>query len=801
MIRNYLNPYLRNFAKNRLSLLIGIGGFALGIAVLTASLLFINNELTFDGFNQHKSSIYRIVFGDNDTNGLAYTSHIVGQTVQQDFPETKVISISNAGGARILFFNGDKKYTESAFYFISSEVFDVFSFPLINGDPQSCLKNPYTVVLTQKAANRYFGDENPVGKALKVDWGGTIHDLNVTGLMADLPLNSHLRFDFLISFPTAELLFQPKSLFTDWTANFQYNYVYVPDHLNIESIEKSLRTKYAELVPSQQRSFDLRLQPLDRIHLHSRLAAEHSKNNDVMYVYIAASLGFLIILISFVNYLNILFALYSKRIKELGVRKVLGAGSLDFGLQFVLESGLNLLMAFALALTILYFTSSFFSGLLNSDVSFDVLLNNLAIPIGSLIGVSIVLAVYILFFFSRLKPVSLIGSKQPFLTGHASKSVMVGLQVAISLILIIGSIAVKQQIQFLEDRELGFDKDNIIVVPLGEGIRPKIASARHELVNQTEVISMALSSQIPSSNLNFKVPCFPEGGNPMGNSDPWNVAMVVTDQDFVKTYNLTLSAGRAFSDEIRSDSSESFIVNETFVKELNWKDPIGRRIDMNFNPGTGTIERKSGTIVGIVRDFHFESLHKPIVPIVFIYKPTAFFVASFRLTPGFTQSKLESLKARWSTLFPDAPFDYFYITQRLESSYKTERSFAKSTMIFSATAILISCLGIYGLMSFIVQSRQKEITIRKVLGASEKSIMSLLLIQILKIVFIAFVATIPFCMYGVNAWLNGFAYRSALGPEVFLTALLGFIVIVLIVISGNLLKSARISVVENLRRE
>ena len=801
MILNYLKPYIRNFVKNRLSLSIGIGGFALGIAVFTISLLFINNELTFDGFNNNKNSIYRIVFGNNDSNGLAYSSHIVGQTIKENFPDTKVISISNAGGARIPFFYEEKRYTETRFYFISPEVFDVFSFQLLNGDPANCLANPFTIVLTQRAANRYFGNGNPIGKALKVDWGGTVYDLNITGLMNDPPANSHLQFDFLISFPTAEQLFRPKSLFTDWTANFQYNYVYVPENLSTQTIEESLRKIYAEKVPPEQRSFDLRLQPLERIHLHSRLAAEHSRNNDIMYVYIAASLGFLIILISSINYLNILFALYSKRIKELGVRKVLGAGSLDLGLQFVLESVLNLLIAFTLSLTIIYFTSSFFSGLLNSNVSFEILLNNLMIPVGSLIGICAVVGIYILLFFSRLKPVSLIGSTQSFLTGRLSRSIMVGLQVSISLILIIGSIAIKRQIQFLEDRELGFDKDNIVVVPLGEVIRPKIASARNELVNQTEVISMALSSQIPSSNLNFKVPCFPEGGNPMGNTDPWNVALVVTDHDFANTYNLTMMAGRAFSDEIRSDSSESFIVNETFVKELNWKDPIGRRIDMNFNPGTGTIEKKSGIIIGVVKDFHFESLHKPIVPIVFIYKPTAFFVASFRLTPGFTQSKLESLKAKWNSLFPDAPFDYFYITQRLESSYKTERSLAKSTMTFSAAAILISCLGIYGLMSFLIQSRQKEITIRKVLGASEKSIIALLLTRVLKIVIIAFVVTIPFCMYGVNAWLNAFAYRSSLGPEVFLMALLGFIVIVLMVISGNLVKSARISVVENLRRE
>lgn len=779
----------------------GIGGFGLGIAIFMISLLFINNELTFDGFNRNKDSIYRIVFGSNDQDGLVYTSHIVGQTIKESFPDSKVISLSNAGGARIPFFHGDRRFTETRFYFVSPDFFDVFSYKLINGDPSTCLSAPYTIVITQQAVTRYFGNENPVGKALKVDWGGTIQDLNVTGVMENTPENSHMQFDFLISFSTAEQLFQPQSLFTDWTANFQYNYVYVPTHLQISTIEQSLRATYEKNVPVDQRRGDLRLQPLKRIHLHSRLSAELSKNNDISFVYIAASLGVLILLISSINYLNILFALYSKRVKELGIRRILGAGGLGLGLQFVLESALNLLIAFTLSLVILHFSSPFFSDLLSSPISFELLMNNVHIPIIILISICLLVGLYILVVFSGIRPISLVDNSQPFLTGSLSKSIMVGIQVSISLIMIIGSLATKQQIQFLEDREVGFDKANVIAVPLGEGVRSKIASVRNELVNQTDVTSMTLSSQIPSSNLNFKVPCFPEGGNPMGNSDPWNVALVVADHDFASTYNLNVIAGRSFSDEIRSDSAESFVVNETFVRELNWTDPIGRRIEMNFNPGTGTIEKKVGRIIGVVKDFHFESLHKSIAPIILIYKPSAFFIASFRFTPGETHSKLENLKSKWNSLFPEAPFDYYFVSQRMEASYKTERSLAKSTAIFSVVAILISCLGIYGLMSFIVESKQKEITIRKVLGANEPSIMALLLTKVLRIVIVSFVATLPFCIYFSNAWLNGFAYRTTLGPGVFLMALLGFTLIVIVVVSSNIIKSSRLSIVENLRRD
>lgn len=797
---HFIKHYLRDFKRNFLNLSIGIGGFALGIAAFVVSLLFINNELTFDGFHDNKKSIYRIVLGNGDETGSAYSSAIIGRTLKENFPEIKLASFSNAGGARISLRYEDKKFVETRFYFTDPEVFEVFSFPLKEGDFRNCLIAPFSLVLTSAAARKYFGESEPIGKTLNLDWAGNMYDLTVTGVLDEIQANSHLQFDFLISSATADLIFTPKSLFTDWTANFWYNYILIPKEADAGVVQEKLLKMYHDAVPRDQRSFDVRLQPMERIHLHSRLAAEHSKNNDIMYVYVAGSLSVLIITISFINYINILFALYSKRIRELGIRRVLGASSLQIGLQFVAESLFNLIIAISLSVIIIFYSAPFFSQLFSTDLSLGALVNNKGILLYSAVGLAIALSLYVLQAFSRLRPVSLMESNQSLLAAGPAKSIMVGFQIAISLILIVGSIAINRQVRFLEDRDLGFDKNNIVVVPYGRVITDKIVGARSQLLNGTYVLEMALSSQIPPTNLNFKAPCVTEGGNPDGTLDQWNVSLVAVDHGFLSTYGVDLVQGRAFSDEFRSDSTESFVVNKAFVDALGWTDALGRSLEVTFNPGTGPLQHKKGTIVGVTSDFHFESLHKSIVPIVFMYKPSAFFYASFRLTEGNTQSKVEQLKARWNSLFPDTPFEYFFLTQRLESAYKTERSWAGSIGIFSGAAILIACLGIYGLISFMIQDRQKEISIRKVLGASGGSVMVLLSWRILRIVLIAFILTIPPCYFLVNNWLSGFAYRVTLGAGIFIAALATFIVITLLVISGNLVKGARVSIVETLRK-
>ncbi len=801
MISHYLKPYWRNFKKSFLSLSFGIGGFALGMAVFTLCLLFISSETSFDKFNSNGPQIYRLVFGKDDAGGLAYTSHMMGQTVKDNFPGSKWVTFTNAGNARINFFNGNRKFNESKYYFTSPEVFDVFSFRLSQGDPASCLAAPFSAVLTPAAAARYFGEENPVGKTLKVDWAGTVYDLNITGLMEPPPFQSHLQFEFLISYATAEQIFLPKTLFTDWTANFQWNYVYLPEGTDTDFVARSLNKVYAERVPAEQRSDEVRFQPLERIHLHSKLSAEHSKNSDVTYVYIAASLGFLIIVICTINYLNILAALYARRLRELGIRKVLGARRYHIGSQFVLESMLNLLIAFGLSWLIIGFASPHFSNLLNSDISVGAVLAHPWIPLGSLAGIAAVISLYLVIFLSDLKPVSLIKGTDNFLSGTLSRSVMVGAQVSISLFLIVGSLSITRQIRFLENRELGFEKDQIVSVPYGRLITNGIMRHRKEFLNTTDITDLSLSSQIPSSNLNFKVRCFPEGGNPMKSDDPWSVSVLIVDHAFVQTYGLQMATGRPFSDDIRSDTAEAFMINESFAKELGWNEAVGKRIEINFNPGTGLIESKKGSVVGVVRDFHFESLHKPIGPVLFVFRPSAFFYASFRLTPGNTNEKVERLRTKWSSLFPDTPFDYFFVSDRVENVYRTEKSWARSIDIFSAAAILISCLGIYGLLSIILQRKVKEIAIRKIMGASGTSIMAFLSAGIFRVILVAFIVTLPFCFYAVNEWLNGFAYRAEISLDVFVISLVSFSAITLIVISGNLLKGARTSIVENLRGE
>lgn len=801
MLTHYLKPYGRSFRKNYVTLTMAIGGFALGLAVFVLSLEFISGELDFDGFHRNQDSIYRIVYGEDDERGSAYTSFVMGSILEESFPDVRAIRFNNAGGMRIPASHEDKKFVETRFYFTDPEVFDVFSFVLLKGDPETCLRAPFTTVITPAMAARYFGTDNPIGKSLKIDWVGTDYDLEVTGIVNPPPPNSHLQFEFLISNATAEQVFTPKTFFTDWTANFCYNYVYIPDG-RADVVASALHKAYTKAVPADQRTFYTRLQPLSRIHLYSKLMAEHSRNSDILYVYIAASLGLLVIAVAFINYISIELAAYSKRLKELGVRKVIGASLGELGLQFSAECLINFVVACGLALAFIQLASSYYSEVLGGGISLRSLrIGNLLWVALGLLGLALLLVSYLVYALSRLKPSELLANRATLLRGQRNRSIWVGLQVGVSLMLIVGGLAMKNQLTFLEERDLGYDREHVVTLPYGRVITEKIELARNELVDETTVKSMTLSSQIPPSNLNFKVACFPEGGNPEGTTNAWNVAMVVVDENFAETFGLELIDGRTFSDNFRVDTAESFLINETFAKELGWAEPLGKRIEANFNAGTGKVEQKRGQVVGVLKDFHFESLHKPISPVLFIYRPSAFFYASFRLTPGELPRKIEQLRGKWESLFPEAPFDYFFISTRLEGLYKAERSWLSNVASFTAIAIAISLFGVFSLVSFLVQSRQSEFAIRKVLGASGFSIAGLVGVDVLRIVLLAFCLAAPICYLAIDSWLAAFAFRVELSAEVFLLSLLCFISLCGLVMAGSLVKASRTSVVENLKSE
>lgn len=800
MLKTYLTAYARSFAHNLVSLSLGIGGFSIGIAAFVVSLLFINYELGFDGFHKNRDSIYRVVYGDNDGHGSAYTAFVMGSVLQENFPGVKIVRFNNAGGMRIPMRHEDRKFVETRFYFTDPEVFDVFSFRLLEGDPGRALTAPFSVVITPAVAERYFGQQNPIGKALQIDWAGTLYELTVTGTIEAPPADSHLQFEMLLSNATAEQIFTPKTFFTDWTANFCYNYLMIPAESR-EAVESTLRKLYGQTVPQNLRSYDVRLQPLSRIHLYSSLLAEHSPNSDVTYVYLAALLSMLIIVVSFFNYVNIQVAVYSRRTKELGVRKVLGARAGDIGLQFAVESLLNLALACWVAFLFLLCAIALFPEILHHALSLETLFHNYSTVLLSLAILAGALSLYMITVMSGIKPASLLSGTTHMLSGQRTKSITVGFQAAVSLLLIVGAIAVSRQLAFLEEKSLGFDREHVISVPYGRVITPKIEATRSELVDGVDVLSMSLSSQIPPSNLNFKVPAFPEGGNPDGTTEPWSVALVVIDEGFTETFDLSLSAGRAFSDELRNDTTESFLINESFARQMGWHDPLGKRIEINFNPGTGIVEHKRGEVIGVIKDFHFESLHQSIEPILFLYKPTAFFYASFRLSPGNVPSKLGAMKEKWSRLFPDTSFDFFFLDQRIQALYRTEQAWSRNIIIFSACAVLISCFGIFSLVSFMVQSKLKEITMRKVLGATKQSIMLLMGYRIFKVIALAFLLTVPVSLYAINRWLDGFAYRTTIGTDVYLQAFGLFLLLTFITIFGNLVKAARVGICENLRRE
>lgn len=804
MWHHYWVMYWRNAFKQKLSTALNIVGLVIGLASALAMSLFIESEFAVDRFVDSQE-VHRVVFGESDNTGSAYTPFVLGTELENSYPGVKAIRFNNAGNARANFKRGDKQFTETAFYFTDAEALQVFPFQLISGDKQTCLVEPFTMVITKKAAQKFFADANPVGQSISMKWIDQDYEIKITGLLDEDSFHSHLSFDYLISIATAERLFQPQSFFTDWTANFNVTYLFVENHNTANEIDGQLSNIYRQHLPQSVSDFSqLRLQPLERIHLYSHLSREISTNSDIKYIYLALGIGILVLIVCLINYTNLMSALFTLRLKEIGVRKSLGAARVTILKQFLIESMSNVVLALLLASVLV----ALLMPMLTTKLSMNWTLGQLIMIPG--VWISIV-ALLIVGFVVGLYP-SLVMAKQNageilygrikmIMQGTWLKNCLMVLQIFIAVFILVAALVARKQLQFMEVKDLGYSKESMLTIPHGRSIREKTESVKREMMQTGSIVSATLSSQLPSRGLGFKVPAIVEGGNPNGTLEPWPVSVVSVDFDFFQTFGLRLKEGRTFSTQFPSDSTEGFVINEAMVRVLNWSSPIGKEIEMTYNVGNGTVETRKGHVIGVINDFNFESLHKNIEPVVFIFKPFWFYYVTFRLTPGATAANIDALAAKWKSIEPDAPFEYSFMTDRLEQLYVRERAWASGVNFFSVIAIAISSLGLLGLISFMVQTRMREIAVRKILGAGINSIFLKLYGPMLALILFAFALALPVGWYACTWWLNGFAYRIDISLDVFVIAALTVILVSTISIASRILKAAHVNPVDVLKMQ
>ncbi len=801
MLKNYLKIAVRNLLKHKAYSFINIAGLAMGMTCCILILLYVQHELSYDRFHQNAKRIYRIAWFSG--NPQTRTPHPMAQAMVRDFPEVKsAVSISPIWGPgltrpAIAVKYGDKRFDEKGFYSADTTFFEVFSFPLIKGDPETALRSPFSIVITEEMAEKYFGEEEPLGKVLTIN---NNIDLKVSAVLQNLPANSHFHFDFLLSY--ALLKMRETGSYYEWEDFGHYNYVKLAPTADPKIFEAKIPDwflKYNEwpaddIAELKSGQVAFRLQPITDIHLRSHLKWELEPNSDIAYVYLFSAIAVFVLLIACINFMNLSTARSATRAREVGMRKVLGAFRAQLIGQFLGETILLSLMALLLSIAAVELLLPFFNSLSGRNLAVDYRHNPwLILSIGGMaLLVGIISGSYPAFFLSALQPVKTL--KDTMRVGTKSsrlRQILVVTQFAISIALIAGTGIVATQLEFLKNKKLGFDKEQIVVVPLKTNeMRRNYEAVKAELLRNPSLVSITAVSNVPGGRFNQNEIYWQD------TEGEQSVSQMRVDYDFFATLDIEITAGRSFSKAMATDSAAAFILNETAARLYDWDTPVGKEITWLDDDNT-----RRGTVIGVAKDFHFQSLHQSIEPLIFHVLPAGFNYFLVKMSSNNMAGTLADLEKKWKAFDPDRAFEYSFLDEDFAALYNSEERMQAIVGNFSFLAILIACLGLFGLASFTIQQRTKEIGVRKVLGASVSQIVMILSREFTRLVLIAFLVACPLAYFVMNGWLQNFAYRTEISLNIFLLAGALGLIIAWLTVSYQALKAALANPVEALRYE
>jgi len=786
MFKNYLKTAFRNIKRHKGYSIINIAGLAIGMTCCILILLFIRYELSYDTFHKDARDIYRVAFEIPDRIDMNASSFgLLAPALMQDFPEVR--SVARIRRLESTVFYKDHAFTEKNFFLADPEFFHVFTFPVISGDPEKALSEPFSVLITQKTAEKYFGDENPMGKTLHAD---NKYDYRVAGILENPPQNSHFKFDFLASFITMERIWEEYSL--SWmNTNRILTYVKLKKNYNPDDLGK----KFPEFLRRYGREdVVFHLQPLTSIHLHGNIDNDLEANSDIRYVYIFSVIAFLIILIACFNYMNLSTARSVYRSKEVGVRKVVGAERKHIIRQFMSESIIFALAALFISVFLVKLLMPAFNSLVDRHLSFHFLRDSeiflglfiLAAIIGFLAGS------YPALFLSSIHPVHILRGMRDHKGSSVFRHFLVVFQFAVSIVLIIGTLVIYQQLHYIKNRNLGFDKNHIVVVDLkDENLKNVYESMRNELKQNPRILGASFCCDLPNEIKALNGYRW-EGQTEENRWQLFYTAAV--DNEFIGLLGLELTEGRNFSEEFPTDK-KAVILSETAVRTIGMENPIGKRFGY----------RAEGTVIGVIKDFHHLSLHSEIGPALLLHVDRETHLnlnyLLIKINPSEITKTLAFIKKKFKEYSPHYPFSVTFMDDRIGKMYRTDNRLGQILNIFSFTAIFIACLGLFGLAAFTAERRTKEIGIRKVIGASVSSIFFLLSREFVKLMMIAFILAYPIAYFSMNRWLQGFAYRTHIGVAVFLLSALSAFITVLLTISYQSIKAATANPVDSLRYE
>ncbi|WP_422358499.1 ABC transporter permease [Reichenbachiella sp.] len=811
MLKNFVNIAFRNLLKHKFYSLLNILGLSIGLSCFMVISLFVIDELSYDKFHEGSANIYRMDFAAK-LNGSDHVSAKVGapaaQALLNDYPIVKdAIRISATGNWFIKEKGFEKTFKEEHVLMADSNFFSFFSVPMIHGDPKTALVRPNTLVMDQTTAKKMFGDNNPVGRTLVLD---NTTDYEVTGVYEDLPKNSHFRQNIILSVAS----FPGRAKSTNWVNTAFNTYIKFQEGIDSEQLEKNFPELIEKYIgPLIQKFFGQSLAefkeagnnvgfslfPMEMIHLHSDKDGDLAPNSDISYIYIFSAVAIFILLLACINFMNLATARSASRAKEVGVRKVMGALKNQLVSQFIAEALVISFFSFLIAylLTMVFLPS--FNELASKELAIAQLFNGtyVLLMVGIMLIVGLFAGSYPAFYLSRFQPAEVLKGKVKLgMKSGALRSLLVVFQFSISIVLMIGTAVVFDQLSFIQNKKLGFNKDQILMVEDAWILDQKVETFKTEVKRNINVENATVASFTPvggndNSDLFFK--------SPSGESDQslvTNKARV--DHDFLETLGIEMSEGRFFSREFLSDSN-AVVINKAAVKMFGYENPIGDKI-YTYGGSQEEPEVIALKIIGVMEDFHYKSLRDNITPLIFsLGRSTGF--AIFKVNTDNIQQTISDIEQTWSDISPGQPFTYSFMDQKFDSMYEAEQKIGQIFTVFAILGILIACLGLFGLASFTAEQKTKEIGIRKALGASISGIVFMLSKSFIKLVAVAFVLAVPAAYFAMGYWLEDFAYRTEIKAVTFIGIGILAFAIAWLTMGFQSWKAARLNPVKSLREE
>jgi putative ABC transport system permease protein len=819
MLQNYLKVAIRNLLKNKTFAIINALGLAIGMACCFLILLFLQHEFSYDSFHENSDRIYRINYGaDFAGDGLVIAAcpPPIAPLMQDNF--SGVEQVARMYGRQVSVSTKDpngnalNKYEINNQFFADSTVLDVFTFDFIQGNPNTALDAPSSIILTDEMAIQFFGTEDALGKVIYLE---DTYPFTVTGVVRKFPENSHIQFNMIAPYvdmfntaPEQSRTAMRNNLSSNWVISHSYTYVLLEEGAQSEDVNKgfpALLEKFGN--PNVRDGQNFTLVPITDIHLNSTAGSEPTPTANLTFLYIFLAIGLITLLIAAINFVNFSTAGSLGRAKEVGVRKVLGARKSTIAGQFLGESMILSFIGFLISLILIRLALPYMNDLTDRVLSFDIL-NNwtlAALFFGIFILAGLLAGSYPAFFVTRFKPVSILRGKgfSSIPKGVYIRKALITIQFIATIALIGGALGIYKQIQYLQSQPMGFQSDYMLNVPLFSpqlnsifggvdgDLRQKMNSFEEELLKNPKVESTTLSSTVPGQG----APRRNVQGEHITAEDNMFITCNSVDYDFLETYELELVAGRSFDKEMGTDHQNAFILNERAVADMRWESPddaIGKRL---------LREGKEGTVIGVVKDFHQTSLHQPIIPLVMDVQASIFTNFSIKISSENIPASLKFIEETWDDFFPQKVFEYTFLDESIANLYQAETRLGQIIGYFAFLAILISCFGLYGLVAFAAAQKTKEIGIRKVLGASIPSILTMLSKEFVFLILIAGCIALPLAYYGLSQWLTNYPYNIGIGAWLFFVPIIGVLVIALLTISYQTIRAAIANPVKALKHE